>query len=380
MRRARSKSWLLYAGGFVGPFAGNIVITMLPELSTSLNVSVAASATTTTWYMVPFCAALMLTAFRGLQIADALRVRLGYGLFVIGSAACLVTGPWFGDLALGVMLLGRATQGIGNALTVPVILAALKRSVPAERLGTALGIFAAMQAAGQAFGPLIGGLAASIDYRWAFVLLGSLSAVLLLVLPPGVEPVPPERRPSPRLLLNRRLAAAAVAAFCVQFGMASIALLTALIATDRFGLTPSQRGMLVACMGLAGLLSGAFSGRLVDRLGVRKLACAAFALLALSILTLGVGLHLSYLVLAAVLGGISGTAARVTTNQRALESTPANTTGAMSVTLAIQFLGPAVAPVLVYAYEFEVLLASVIPALLAVFGGLLGSLRRPSSA
>ena len=75
--------------------------------------------------------------------------------------------------------------------------------------------------------------------------------------------------------------------------------------------------------------------------------------------------------------GAAGTATRVLTNTLALRSTPENTGGATSVSMAVQFLGGAVVPVLVPLYLVSPVLATGAAGAVAVVGAALAALRLP---
>ena len=83
-------------------------------------------------------------------------MRLSLLFFILASALCALSPT------IEVFLAGRVLQGACNAFTTPLLLAGLGDHTPGKRLGRALGLFAAMQAAGQSFSPLITGLAQSL--------------------------------------------------------------------------------------------------------------------------------------------------------------------------------------------------------------------------
>ena len=164
--------WPLYLGGFLGPFGGAMVNAMLPELASGLGTSVPTAATAVTWYMIPFSAFMLVSGTIGARYGITRAIRLAFLAYAAASLICVVATsplPFLG---------GRMLQGAANAFTTPLLLALIAEIVPMQRLGRALGTFAAWGAAGQAFAPFVGGAAAGVDYRWAF----GLSAVVALAL------------------------------------------------------------------------------------------------------------------------------------------------------------------------------------------------------
>ncbi|MGN6752266.1 MAG: MFS transporter [Intrasporangium sp.] len=358
--------WPLYAGGFLGPFGGAMVTTMLPELSSGLHTSTATAASALTWYMVPFAGLMVVSGTIAARWGEAQTVRRAYVLYAAASAVCVVAS------SSGPFLLGRALQGAANAFTTPLLISMIAALAPHERMGRSLGTYASMQGAGQAFAPLIGGAAAGWDYRIAFG-ASALAALVLAVVTPSMGRRETTRPVAGRwgALLNRRLGQVAGTAFTMQFASTGLMLLAALVASDRFGLSPAERGLVVAAFGVAGLLTGTASGHLADRLGLIRVGGSALVLLGVSTGFATDARWLWLLVVLTALAGVAATAVRVLTQTLGVRSTPANPSGAMSATLAVQFLGTAVAPVLLAIYDASAFLAGLATGLVALLGAVL---------
>ena len=153
----------LYAGAFIGPFGGGVTVAMLPELGASYGVSSGDVAVSVTAYLLPFAALQVVSGTLGRAVGRAAdgprRLRR-----VHGGVAALRAGA---D-ARGVP---RRPGAAGRRRTRSRPRCCSRRSrapSPPERLGRALGWFGSLQAAGQTSAPLIGGLAAEFDWRWAF--------------------------------------------------------------------------------------------------------------------------------------------------------------------------------------------------------------------
>ncbi|MFN8196335.1 MAG: MFS transporter [Nocardioidaceae bacterium] len=362
---ARARLLSLYVGGFLGPFGGGVVTPMLPELRDGLDTSLAVAASSLTVYMVPFAAFMVFSGTLAERWGRRRTVRSAYVAYALASLACAVAPQ-----AL-LFMAGRGAQGIANAFTTPVLLAALTDLTPPERLGRALGLFGSLQAAGLTFAPVVGGLAAAVDWRWAFVV--SVVASLALATQPPPDAVR-EKDGAPgggwRSLANPRLAFACGIAFLAYLTTVGVTLQGALIAADRFGLSPAWRGVVVATFGAAGLLAGRVVGRQLDGLGPRRFGVLGYALLATASISIGLSPRLPFLVLAFALGGVAGLAARITVNALAVRSTPENRGGAASLMLACQFLGGAVAPlVLLPVYRQSSVLGPVVGAAFCLVAG-----------
>lgn len=341
-RAARSpRVWPLYAGGFLGPYAGTMVTPILHEVAGGLDTTPETTAAAVTAYMVPYAALLLVSGTWAERWGRRRTMRLSLLFFILASALCALAPT------IETFLVGRVLQGATNAFTTPLLVAAISDLTPRERLGRALGLFAALQAAGQSSSPLISGLSAAVDWRLAFV-FPSAVALALALLPPS-EAVAARKatgRASWRVLGNRQLASASTLSFLFYLPAIALTVLTVLRAEEQFGLGPAGRGLVSAAFGVAGLLSASALGHGLDRLGARRLGIALLVLLAAGLLTAALGPTLPLLLCGVVLAGVAVPGLRNTVNALAAGSAPSNRAGATSLALSAQFFGGALAPVL----------------------------------
>jgi EmrB/QacA subfamily drug resistance transporter len=98
----------------------------------------------------------------------------GIGVYAVASVViALSTGPLM-------LIAGRALQGLGSAVIVPVSLSIIGVSFAPERRTGAIGIWAAIVGLGFALGPLIGGfLTDALTWQWVFWLNLPLSAAAI---------------------------------------------------------------------------------------------------------------------------------------------------------------------------------------------------------
>ena len=100
-----------------------------------------------------------------------------YGIAVYALASLVIalsTGP-------GMLIAGRALQGLGSAVIVPVSLSIIGVSFAPGRRASAIGIWAAIVGLGFALGPLIGGfLTDALSWQWVFWLNLPLSAAAIV--------------------------------------------------------------------------------------------------------------------------------------------------------------------------------------------------------
>jgi predicted MFS family arabinose efflux permease len=261
-------------------------------------------------------------------------VRLAYVAYVVFSllAALAATG-W---LFLG----ARALQGAANAFTTPLLLAALAAATPPERLGRALGVFGSLQAAGQTFAPLVGGLAAEVDWRLAFYGVAAVAAVLAVAGLPA-RPATAEGRARLRDAWSRPVLRLGLVAGLGWSALGGLSFLVALRVDDAFALSAGLRGALLTAFGVAGLLTARLVGAGVDRLGPRFMVRTGTLVGAVLVAAIG---FLPSAVAIAAAWAVAGAAAQlvlVGVNALVLRGSEA---GGVSVVQALRFLGAALAP------------------------------------
>jgi MFS family permease len=340
MAMARGRQAALYAGGFIGPFGGGMVTVLIPELSRSFHASEAAASLALTAYPVPY-AALQL-------VSGTIGERLGHGRALRGAYVLYLAASLAGALAhgLGAFLATRALQGVANAFTTPLALAALAQLTPAATLGRAMGMFAAVQTAGTLSAPLVGGLAGSWNWRAAFFLAAAAALVLALVPLPRTRPAGGRAAGGARLrdALTVRSAWCCVAAFFAFFAITGLGIVVALRASDAFGSGPTARGAILATFGVAGVLVGRPAGALVDRAGSVTVAAGGAILCAVLLPLLAVAPGAALLALGWFAAGVGSALVWTGLNTVTVQSAPANLGGAVSLMGAFKFAGYALAP------------------------------------
>jgi MFS family permease len=336
-RLARARIAAVYVGGLLGPFGGGVVSPMLPQVGASLHASSSTVAASITLYFVPFAVVQLVSGTLGERWGRRRTVRIAYLVYVLGSLGCAFAPN------LAVFLTMRAVLGTANAFTSPLLLAGLAAMVPQQRLSRAVGIYSSCQSAGQSFAPLVGGLATVVSWRWAFVVVAVVGAVLAFAPPPG-RPRPGAAAPSWRPLLRVRMGWLSLAALVSYLGASALPFLVALDAEERLGLPAALTGVALLGYGLAGLLLGAAFGSLTDRFGGRL--CGALAAVFTAVLVALVGVSDSVWLLTAcwTLAGAGASLLTVALQNLTVRAVPGNRGGALSAVSAFRFSGAAIAP------------------------------------
>lgn len=357
----------LYIGGFLGPFGGGVVVSMLPEIGADTGVSAGVAATTVTAYLGVFAVFMLFSGTLAARWGRLRTVRTAYVVYAVVSIAAALA-PTF-SLLIG----ARMLQGAGNAFTTPLLLAALAAITPRASLGRALGLFGAMQAAGQTTAPLVGGFAAEVNWRWAFVVLAGAAVVLAVIgLPDRLDDT--ETGPARlRDALHPRVLRIGVVALLGFGALGGLGFLLAFRVEDDFGLSPAGRGALLTVFGLAGILTARSVGTLIDRIGAHRavlIGAVAGGVLVVAAGTLG---SLAVITVVWFVAGIASQCVLVAANAAVLGDSGGNRGGAVSVVLAFRFGGAALAPAaLTPLYATNPTAAFVVPAaLLAVVAPLM---------
>ncbi|HWN27295.1 MAG TPA: MFS transporter [Actinomycetospora sp.] len=327
----------LYAGGFLGPFGGGITASMLPELGADLGISPSAASASLTAYLLPFALLMLVSGTLGQRWGARRTVRTAYVAYVLFSLlGAVATVGW---LFLG----ARALQGAANAFTTPLLLSSLAAATPPERLGRALGVMGSLQAAGMTSAPLVGGLAAAVDWRGAFVGVALVAALLAAAGLPADPPSDPADRPRLRDAWRPPVPRLGLVAGLAWAALGGLAFLVALRVEDAFTLGAGLRGALLTGFGVAGLLTARLVGVGVDRVGPRVTIRLGAVLGA--VLVAAVGLLPSAVAVAAVwaLAGAAAQLVLVGVNTLVLRG---GTAGGVSVVQAGRFLGASASPAL----------------------------------
>jgi len=331
--------------------ATSIANVALPAMAEGFN----ASFQEVQWIVLAYLlavTALIVSAGRLGDIVGRRRLLLaGIGLFTVASLLCAVAP------ALWLLVAARAIQGLGAAVMMSLTLALVGQTVPKAKTGGAMGLLGTMSAIGTAIGPSLGGvLIAGLGWRAIFLVnvpLGVLNYLLAHYYLPVERPKAETERRAGFDLTGTFVLAATLAAYALavtigrgHFGSLNAALLltaifgvglfvavetriasplirlamlrdpvlsaslatSALVATVMMatlvvgpfylsrglGLETTSVGLVLSAGPLVAALTGAPSGRIVDRFGAGRITLIglvgiAIGLAVLSVLPAGFG-------------------------------------------------------------------------------------------
>ena len=329
----------LFIGGFMGPFGTVVIVPMFPELRAEFDASSSAVSLGFSLYLIPFALILLVSGTLGERWGRRRTVRGTYLLYAVASIGCALAPN------LGVFIAARALQGVANAFITPLLLAGLAEIVPAEKFGRQVGIYSSFQALGGGLGPIIGGIAADTDWRWAF--WGTMAISLLLATsPPDGEARADAEAPRFKPLLTGRMILLGFAFMLAATGPIGISVLVGVAARDVLNLSGTFAGMVLFAGAMSALVLGPYWGRLLDRYGTRMVgtisALAATVLAGLpSLAGRGWTLIVIWIIASAAISSVA-----VVFQALGASIMPNNRGGALSFLLSFRFLGHALGPIL----------------------------------
>jgi len=151
---------------------GTITIISLPAIFRGININPFTSFQYLLWILMSYniVTATLLVSFGKLSdIYGRVRLyNLGFLIFTIGSILLSIT-PNTGDLGAMELIIFRVVQGIGGAFLMANSAAILTDAFPPNERGKALGINQVSALAGSLIGLILGGILATINWRYVFL-------------------------------------------------------------------------------------------------------------------------------------------------------------------------------------------------------------------
>ena len=330
---------VLFVGVFMAALDSAIVGPVLPALRAAFGIDNRTAGLLTTVFALSSMFSTALMAYLSDRYGRRPVYLVSVALFAVGSL-CIALAPSFDSL-----LISRAFQGMGAGGIAPVASAVIGDVFTPERRGRILGLIGATHGMAFVLGPPVATLLTStLGWRWVFLVNIPVALVVLVLgarsLPrQNIAPVPgpidlpgialtlllllclvlgisrlldsatgmllwpwflaasgallvalvaiENRQTNPmipiRLFANRQLAVVYLLTLGAGFSMGGIVFLTT-IATLAYGVSVERAGLALLPLVVSSMVGSVAAGRLLNRLGARRLVIFGFALLSLGYL------------------------------------------------------------------------------------------------
>jgi EmrB/QacA subfamily drug resistance transporter len=172
--------------------AGSAVSVALPTIQRAFGADISGIQWVTNAYLLALASLLCVSGSLGDRFGRKKIFTLGIILFMSGTALSGVTAN------TGQLVFFQGFQGVGAAMMVPGSLAIINVTVPEERRGRAIGLWAGLSGGIAALGPFLGGwLTQTAGWRWVFFINVPIGLAALVM---ALKFVPENKNPeAPRL-------------------------------------------------------------------------------------------------------------------------------------------------------------------------------------
>ena len=155
--------WALCLGFFMILVDSTIVSVAIPSMMVGLHASINEVLWVTSAYLLAYAVPLLITGRLGDRFGPKALYQAGLVLFTASSAWCGLSA------SIGMLITARVFQGLGASMMTPQTMAVITRTFPANRRGTAMGMWGAVAGVATLVGPILGGvLIDSLGWQWIF--------------------------------------------------------------------------------------------------------------------------------------------------------------------------------------------------------------------
>ena len=241
-----------------------VIVGLLPEVASDLEVSIPAAGLLVTGYALG-------VVFGG-PILTAATIKLPKKMLLIGLMGVFVAGNVLAALAPGyeVLMVGRVVSSLAHGAFFGVAIAATARLVPAEKRGKAIGLVVTGLTVSTMTGVPLGTiLGQQLGWQAAFWMVAAVGAAgvlgITLLVPKDRGEARPELRAEFRALFNPQVLLS-LAMTAVGFGGVFTAFTyIAPLLRDVGGFSPSAVSMLFVLIGAGSVVGTLVGGNLADR-------------------------------------------------------------------------------------------------------------------
>jgi EmrB/QacA subfamily drug resistance transporter len=202
-------------GTFVTVLNQTLVTPALPNIMVEMSIDASVAQWLTTGFTLVNAIMIPVTAF----LTDKFPTRRLFAASMVVFAVGSLLAGW--GPAFGVLLAGRLLQAAGAGILMPMVMTVLLLTFPAERRGSAMGIFGLVVAFAPAVGPSLAGFV--IDaFSW-HVLFYIVTVLAVVVIVAGVAVLDSTPAKNPDATLDLLSVALSTAGFgCTLYGLSDV--------------------------------------------------------------------------------------------------------------------------------------------------------------
>ena len=259
------------------PFAIDMYLPSLPSIARDLDSTIEMAQLSVTLYLGVFALAQLILG--PLSDVHGRRIAIGGGLalFALGSLGCILAD------SMGVLLAGRAVQGLGGAAVAVTVPALVRDLYERDDFARVMSLVMLIMALAPLLAPSVGGLIlVYAGWHWVFVALLAIAlaatALFLGLIP---ETLVPARRHPPDLgrvmrnylaVLRHRTGLGYLLTGTLSFGgMMTFIVTSPYVYIELHGVSPSRFGILFGVNVALAMLFTTLNARLMGRLGSERL-------------------------------------------------------------------------------------------------------------
>ncbi|HHV21434.1 MAG TPA: MFS transporter [Propionibacterium sp.] len=178
----------------VAALGTSLINVILPQVATQFGADMSTAQWATLAFLLSSTVLIVPAGWLGDSLGRARVLQVAILVFLVGSLVAALAP------SLGLIIAGRAIQGVGVAAMLALPVALVRETVQPHEMGRAMGTIGSSMATGMALGPAVGGLiaAGALGWRGAFLLflpLGLLALFLVGTKLSTAAATPAQRRP-----------------------------------------------------------------------------------------------------------------------------------------------------------------------------------------
>jgi predicted MFS family arabinose efflux permease len=275
---------LLGLAGFIVMADNWVVSPILPAISQNLNIDIAKAGLLITAYMIPFGFFQIVFGPLADRFGKKQVITFAVAMFTIATGLC----------ALGSNLVNlsifRALTGIFAASVMPISLAMIGDIFPVKERQGAIGTFMGISFLGQGLSMAIGGtIAYFLNWRGVFAVYAVFALIPAFLLIRNYKALPSEKHPDSKIFApyikllgnSRSLFTYIIVLLEGLFIVGSFSYAGAYI-SKTYGFNYFYIGLIMTAFGIMTVIGGRLSGKIVLKIGARKLLSIGLALAALA--------------------------------------------------------------------------------------------------